>query len=51
MGTVAMGEIVLSMVILAASCVLAGMLAAAVFRFGTLHYGNPIKLSAARWKV
>lgn len=51
MGTVAMGEIVLSMVILAASCVLAGMLAAAVFRFGTLHYGNPIKLSTALRKI
>ena len=51
MGTVAAGEILLSLVILAVSCGLAGMLAAAVFRFGTLRYGNPIKLSTALRKI
>lgn len=33
--------------ILAASCLLMGWLAAKVFRFGTLMYGNPIKLTRA----
>ena len=51
MGTVAAGEILISLVILAVSCGLAGMLAAAVFRFGTLLYGNPIKLSTALRKI
>ena len=51
MGTVSALEIAVSLIILAASCVLAGMLSAAVFRFGTLHYGNPIKLTTAFKKL
>lgn len=47
MGSVQMWEIILSGVILAASCVLAGVLAAKIFRFGTLMYGNPIKFTNA----
>jgi ABC-type Na+ efflux pump permease subunit len=51
MGTVAPWEIGVSAVILGASCVLMGKLAAKIFRFGTLMYGNPIKLSAAIKKI
>ena len=51
MGTVGTWEIALSLAVLAVSCILAGMLAAAVFRFGTLRYGNPIKLSTALRKI
>ncbi len=51
MGTVAPWEIGVSLAILAVSCLLAGILSSAVFRFGTLHYGNPIKLSAAIRKL
>ncbi|MGI6068836.1 MAG: ABC transporter permease [Blautia sp.] len=47
MGSVAWWEIALSLLILAASCVVTGILAAKLFRFGTLHYGNPIKFSNA----
>ncbi|MFR6330326.1 MAG: ABC transporter permease, partial [Eisenbergiella sp.] len=45
MGAVAPWEIVASAVLLGISCILVGMLAAKIFRFGTLMYGNPIKLS------
>ena len=51
MGSVAGWEIGVSLAVLLASCVLTGMLAAAVFRFGTLRYGNPIKLSTAIRKL
>ena len=51
MGTVSGVEIAVSLGILVVSCVLTGMLSAAVFRFGTLRYGNPIKLSAAIRKL
>lgn len=47
MGSVAIWEVIISAVILAASCVMAGVLAAKIFRFGTLHYGNPIKFKTA----
>lgn len=51
MGSVAVWEVVLSAMILVAGCVIAGVLAAKIFRFGTLHYGNPIKLTTALRKV
>lgn len=51
MGSVSMVEIVISAVILIASCVIAGFLAAKIFRFGTLMYGNPIKFSNALKKI
>ena len=47
MGSVAVWEVIVSAVVLGASCVIAGVLAAKIFRFGTLHYGNPIKLKTA----
>ena len=47
MGSTQIWEIVLSVGILAVSCAVAGVLAAKLFRFGTLHYGNPIKLRNA----
>lgn len=47
MGSVAVWEIILSAGILILCCVAAGVLAAKLFRFGTLHYGNPIKLTSA----
>lgn len=51
MGSVEVWEVIVSAVILAFSCVIAGVLAAKIFRFGTLHYGNPIKLKTALRKV
>lgn len=51
MGSVETWEIIISGVILAASCVIAGILAAKIFRFGTLMYGNPIKFSTALKKI
>lgn len=51
MGNVTMIEIILSALILLGSCVAAGVLAAKLFRFGTLHYGNPIKIKTALKKV
>lgn len=47
MGSVSIWEIVLSFIILIVSVIGAGMLGAAIYRMGTLRYGNPIKLSAA----
>ena len=47
MGSVAAWEIILSGGLLVASCVLAGVLAAKLFRYGTLHYGNPLKITTA----
>jgi len=47
MGSVAIWEVVVSALLLGASCVVAGVLAAKIFRFGTLHYGNPIKFKTA----
>ena len=51
MGNVETWEILVSGAILAASCVIAGILAAKIFRFGTLMYGNPIKFSTALKKI
>ena len=51
MGSVDIWEVIVSAVILAASCIVAGVLAAKIFRFGTLHYGNPIKLKTALKKA
>jgi len=51
MGSVAVWEVILSAIILIASCVIAGVLAAKIFRFGTLHYGNPIQFKTALKKV
>lgn len=51
MGSVPTWEVIVSGVILAVSCGIAGMLAAKIFRYGTLHYGNPIKLKTALKKV
>lgn len=51
MGSVAMWEIIISAVVLVISCVIAGFLAAKIFRFGTLHYGNPIKFKTALKKA
>ena len=47
MGSVAAWEIILSGGLLVVSCVLAGVLAAKLFRYGTLHYGNPLKITTA----
>ena len=47
MGNVAMWEIVVSLVILIVSIIGVGFLGAAIYRMGTLRYGNPIKLSNA----
>lgn len=51
MGSVEIWEVLVSGGLLAASCVLAGILAAKIFRFGTLMYGNPVKLSTALKKI
>lgn len=51
MGSVEMWEIIVSGVLLAAFCVGAGVLAAKIFRFGTLMYGNPIKFTTALKKI
>ena len=51
MGSVAVWEVIVSAIILGVSCVIAGVLAAKIFRFGTLHYGNPIKFKTAIRKV
>lgn len=47
MGSVELWEIIVSGGLLAASCAAAGVLAAKIFRFGTLMYGNPIKFTNA----
>lgn len=51
MGSVAVWEVIISAILLGGSCVIAGVLAAKIFRFGTLHYGNPIKFKTALRKV
>jgi len=51
MGSVELWEVFVSGGILVASCVMAGILAAKIFRFGTLHYGNPIKFTTALKKA
>lgn len=47
MGEVAVWEIVVSYIILVISTVGIGFLGSKIYRMGTLHYGNPIKLSTA----
>ncbi|MCR4716719.1 MAG: ABC transporter permease [Lachnospiraceae bacterium] len=47
MGSVTRFEIVISAVVLFASTILVGWLAAKIYRMGTLRYGNPIKVSNA----
>lgn len=47
MGSVATWEILVSLILLAGTCVFTGILAAKIFRFGTLNYGNPIKITRA----
>lgn len=47
MGSVAVWEIAASLFLLAGTCIGAGVLAAKIFRFGTLNYGNPIKITRA----
>ncbi|HIU74731.1 MAG TPA: ABC transporter permease [Candidatus Pelethocola excrementipullorum] len=51
MGSVSAVEVVISALILMISCVFTGFLAAKVFRFGTLMYGNPIKFTNALKKI
>lgn len=51
MGSVNLWEVWISGMLLVAGCVLAGILAAKIFRFGTLHYGNPIQLKTALKKI
>lgn len=51
MGTVNIVEIIISVVILIASCFVTGMLGAKVYRMATLHYGNPIKLTTILMKL
>lgn len=51
MGSVKLWKVWISGILLAIGCVLAGILAAKIFRFGTLHYGNPIRLRTALRKI
>ena len=51
MGSVEIWEIIISGVLLAATCAVTGFLAAKIFRFGTLMYGNPIKFTTALKKI
>lgn len=51
MGSVQAAEIIISLVLLVASAIATGFLGAKIYRMGTLHYGNPIKLTAALKKV
>lgn len=51
MGSVALWEIGVSLVLLAGSCLVVGILAAKLFRMGTLMYGNPVKFTTALKKL
>ncbi len=51
MGSVELWEVLVSGALLAVSCAAAGILAAKIFRFGTLMYGNPIKFTTALKKI
>lgn len=44
MGTVSRFQIIISLIILAITTGLIGLLASAIYRMGTLMYGNPVKL-------
>lgn len=47
MGSVSMVEVAISLLILAGSTIFIGMMAAKIYRMGTLRYGNPIKMKDA----
>lgn len=47
MGSVSNIEVIISLVILVISTGLIGLLASAIYRMGTLMYGNPVKLKSA----
>lgn len=47
MGSVSNFEVIISLVILAISTGLIGIFASAIYRLGTLMYGNPVKLKTA----
>ena len=47
MGNVALWEVLLSFGLLVVTCIFVGILAAKLFRFGTLNYGNPIRIRTA----
>lgn len=47
MGNVALWEILISFGLLVVTCIFIGILAAKLFRFGTLNYGNPIRIRSA----
>lgn len=47
MGNVSVIEIAVSFVILVASIIVVGFLGSAIYRMGTLRYGNPIKITSA----
>lgn len=51
MGEVAGWEIAVSAVLLVVTCIGAGVLAAKIFRLGTLMYGNPMKFTSALKKI
>ncbi len=51
MGTVNVIEIVISLLILGGSAVLTGVFGAKIYRMGTLHYGNPLKLSTVLKRI
>ena len=51
MGQVALWEVGISAFLLIASCFVVGMIAAKIFRFATLHYGNPMKITTALKKL
>lgn len=47
MGNVPLLQIIISLVLLAGTTVLVGILAAKIYRLGTLMYGNPVKIKKA----
>lgn len=47
MGSVSMVEVAISLLILAGSTIFIGIMAAKIYRMGTLRYGNPIKMKDA----
>ena len=51
MGSVHLIEIIISLLILGATSVVSGVLGAKIYRMGTLHYGNPMKLSGVIKRV
>ncbi len=51
MGSVELWEIIVSCLLLVTFCAGTGVLAAKIFRFGTLMYGNPVKFTTALKKI